>query len=228
MGRFTGFTPEALNFLQGLHANNTRDWFKENQPVFEASVKRPADAFGQAICPPLASLTGLPHKARMFRLLRDLRYSKDQRPYTARLQMAFSPLADLPESPTFLFDLQPDRLSLGFGVKAFSPVGLEEFRKRILKADGAHLAAALTGLNAEGVRLGEPELKRVPEGYPRDHPRAQLLRRKGLVIWLDFPADNVLSEDLVERVVAQYAVFMPVYSWLAGTQAYSAAPGTAR
>src|SRR5262245_55749499 len=77
---FPGFPPETMTFLADLKANNTRDWFAAHRPVYEHAFLAPAEAFTQAIAAPLEALAGRPVSAKIFRIHRDVRFSKDKSP----------------------------------------------------------------------------------------------------------------------------------------------------
>lgn len=215
---FSGFSDAAVDFLGSLKANNTREWFAANKATYQDAVKRPAEQFCAAMTAKLQALTGTAHRSKIFRIHRDLRFSKDKTPYNAHLHISFIPEGRMSSPPCWFFGLDPDRLTLGAGVFAFDKPALESFRRRIDGKDGSRLAELLSSLQREGVRIGEPELKRVPAGYPQDHQRADLLRRKGLALWMDY--DDTLpatDTDIVEICLADFARLKLVYDWLLTT-----------
>ncbi|WP_337847925.1 DUF2461 family protein [Sphingomonas sp.] len=81
----------------------------------------------------------------------------------------------------------------GAGVFTFSAPRLDRWRALVAAPEGASVAALIDRLRAEEVRFGEPELKRVPAPYAADHPRADLLRCKGLAAWIDGLASKTAS-----------------------------------
>ena len=68
----------------------------------------------------------------------------------------------------------------------FEKLTLEKFRQEVAAPQGEELAAMLDEFEAQGARLGKPDLKRVPAPFDKDHPRAELLKYKGLTVWRDF------------------------------------------
>lgn len=195
---FSGFTKDTLTFLSDLAANNDRDWFAANKAAYESAVKRPAGLFCDVMRENLEALTNEPLKAKVFRIHRDVRFSKDKTPYNAHLHISFAPAHGAAAPPAWMWGLSPDYFSIGCGVFALDKDTLERFREQAAGPDGAALAGLLRSLVEGGVRIDEPELKRVPAGFPKDHPRADLLRRKGLTAWIDFdgPA-QALGPDMV-------------------------------
>lgn len=209
---FFAFPEDSVTFLRGLKANNTKAWFAENKAVYEGAVKRPAEAFCRATADRLTALTGAAHTAKVYRLHRDLRFSKDPTPYNAHLHISFT----RDGGPAWLFGLEPERVVLGVGVMVFDKPALDTYRQRVDGPDGAVLATAVEQLRADGIRIGEPELKRVPAGYDPAHPRADLLRRKGLSAWTDFSDPLVATRpDWLDTCLAGFGQLRPVYDWLA-------------
>lgn len=177
---------DTVDFLGRLGANNDRQWFEAHRADYETHVKRPGEAFAQALASQLDAATGEAHEYRIFRIHRDVRFSKDKRPYNAHLHISFSPEGGCKEGgPAWMFGLDPGGLTLGAGIFAFSAPRLDNWRALVAAPEGASVAELIDGLHAEKVRVGKPELKRVPAPYPADHPRADLLRRKGLTAWID-------------------------------------------
>ena len=117
---------------------------------------------------------------------RDVRFSKDKAPYNAHLHVSLSRKgAGQDGGPAWMVGLDPDGLVLGVGIFAFTPAQLDRWRTLCAGAEGASVAGLLGQLEEQDVRIAEPELKRVPAPYEADHPRAALLRRKGLTAWID-------------------------------------------
>jgi len=212
---FLGF-PETMGFLRELRANNDRSWFNAHKADYERAYKAPAEAFAAEIRPRLEALAGVPLGAKIFRIHRDVRFSKDKSPYNTHLHLGFQ-ATRIPGEPRrrggFYFGLEPDILSLGVGAFDFGPADLERYRKAVANdVEGEELAALLTRLQP---RQYEPDLKRVPAPYAADHPRGELLRRKGLNVWRDIDdAALIASPDLVDAVMAELEALDAVNLWL--------------
>jgi uncharacterized protein (TIGR02453 family) len=209
---------ESIAFLQGLEANNTRAWFDDNREFYERALKRPAERFSARMTERLAALTGTPHGAKIFRIHRDVRFSKDKTPYNPHLHIAFFRDGGSPRGPSWFFGLHPDHLVLGAGVMAFDGRALDRYRARVAGPHGAALAKVLAGHEREGARISGPDLKRVPAGFDARHPRADLLRRKGLAVWIDRPDPRLATgPEAAERCVDVFMRLRPVHDWLAET-----------
>lgn len=205
-------SPETLAFLKALKANNTREWFAANKADYEAHLKAPAAHFADQMAAALGALTGQAHSSKIFRIHRDVRFSKDKTPYNAHLHIAFTPTGQSGQPPMWFFGLSPGGLSLGCGVFQYDKAALTDFRAAMAGQAGADLIALTAKLRAEGVRLGDPALKRVPAGYDKDHPNAEALRRKGFAAWRDLPDPAfALQPDLAVRVTDLLRPLMPVF-----------------
>ena len=212
---FPGFPAETLDFLSDLKANNNRQWFADNKDVYERAVKQPADRFCAAMVGRLEALTGTTHASRIYRLHRDLRFAKDKTPYNAHLHIAFTPEGANSSPPCWFFGLEPGRLTLGAGVFAFDKPALEHFRECVAGPAGAELSRRLKEIGDNGARIGKPDLARVPAGHPKDHPHADLLRRKGLTAWIDIdPPDTATRGDFMDGCLGRFAQLKPLVDWL--------------
>ncbi|MCV3270733.1 DUF2461 domain-containing protein [Roseobacter sinensis] len=215
MTAFDHFSPAALTFLRDLKANNRRDWFQANKPVYEAEIRDPAKHFGVAMSAALEALTGAPHLPKIYRINRDIRFSKDKTPYNTHLHLSFAPQPATANTPMWFFGLNTEKLSLGCGVFQFDKPGLAAFRARVSGTAGAQLIDLTARLAGKGVRVSPPELKRVPPGFDAAHPHSEVLRRKGFAAWIDLPDTRfVTAPGLVKRTTQALERLHPVFDIL--------------
>lgn len=214
------FPQETIKFLTDLRANNNRDWFAANKPVYEHALKNPAVAFCNLMVPELDALSGQQHSSKVFRIFRDVRFSKDKTPYKAHIHISFYRENTQPGPPGWFFGLDPDRLVIGAGIFAFDKADLETYRDRVAGPDGTKLAALLGRLTKKGIRMEDPELKRVPRGFDADHRHADLLRRKGLTLWWELGNAKLASKPtLVADCRSAFRTLKPLVDWLAAEKA---------
>ncbi len=212
---FDGFSNEAVGFLKDLKGNNNRDWFAENKKVYEQEIKAPAKMFCEDMAAALEKLTGTPHGSKVFRINRDIRFSKDKTPYNAHLHISFIPQAADTHPPHWFFGLDPTSLTIGVGNFVFEKQQLVDYRERVAGEDGAPLAKTLAKLEKGGARLGKIDLKRVPSPYEQGHPQAELLKRKGLSVWIDFKGTDVATDkNVIKTCTANFKKLKPVFDWL--------------
>jgi uncharacterized protein (TIGR02453 family) len=209
------FPPDTVQFLRELADNNNREWFTENKSRYDLMVKRPAADFCDHMVPALEDLTGLPHASKVFRVHRDVRFSKDKTPYKAYLHMLFQP-KDVDNAPKWFFGLEPDKLILGTGVFEFEKAALETYRRRVTGDDGKALGKQLDKMRKAGMRIREPELKRIPRGYSAEHTYTDLLCHKGLTAWRDHPGgpEAASQDNIIKTTTANLKSLRPLFSWL--------------
>lgn len=208
------FTPQAVTFLNALKANNNRDWFADHKGDYDTYVKDASVAFCRLMVDALDGLTGATHQSKVFRIYRDVRFAKDKTPYKPYQHILFAAGDHRQTSSAWFFGLEPDRLVLGAGKFTFEGEGLLRYREAVAGPGGIELAQIVDGLREQGARLNEPQLKRVPSGYDKDHPRADLLRRKGLALWIDLDVALASEGDLVARCLAEFERLRPLVEWL--------------
>lgn len=185
---------DARHFLGKLAQNNSRDWFNDHKPDYEAGLKAPALALLDSVAADLHRSIGSPVTAKLWRPHRDVRFSKDKTPYHLHLHMGWSSQTDGGQPLGWFFGISPDYVTAGAGVMGFDKPGLEAWRKAVDGAAGAALERRITALLAQGMRIDDPELKRVPAPYDKQHPRGGLLRRKGVVLWSDWPSGPTAAQ----------------------------------
>lgn len=217
---FTGFTREAIDFLAELAANNDRAWFQPRKADYERLVKRPLEG----LCVALAErfhergipLVSDPAKSP-FRIYRDTRFSKDKSPYKPYASANF-PWAD--GGPGGYFHLQPGEVYVGGGMWHPEPARLAALRARIANESAeVHKAIDDPAFVATFGDVHGDSLKRVPPGYPQDHPDAALLKLKDFTFGRRLSDDEALSADLPDIVADALADAVPVLRLLASVRA---------
>jgi uncharacterized protein (TIGR02453 family) len=216
---FAGFTPDAVHFLSELQANNTRDWFQPRRERFRQALETPGAQAMESLRAGLSRAWGSPLEGKVFRVHRDVRFSRDKSPYNAHLRMSFGLSrceGSREDHPYWFFSLEPTTLILGLGVHAFGPAGLAAWRTAVADGpSGQRLQTILDSLEAAGATRTAPELKRVPAGFPPDHARAELLRCKGMALWqeLAHPAD-LFGPEVIPYCLDVWKALAPLQEWL--------------
>lgn len=202
------FSAETIRFLNDLTVHNDRTWFQSQKPRYEAHVKTASKTFSNAFEELLSDHYGASVTAKIYRISRDLRFAKDKTPYNTHIHLSF---LDPEAGAAWMVGLETDRLVLGYGALIFDSARLEHWRERVSGPSGKRLHDIVHSLKA---RLDPPELKRVPSPYSANHPAADLLRRKGFVVWLnDMPIEAAFGEDAPTRLLEKLATLEPVRAW---------------
>ena len=211
MSGFAGFPADTVRFLNDLKANSNREWFQANKARYEAAVKDPAASFVAAMKFRLQAETDDLHSAKIFRINRDIRFSKDKTPYNSHLHILFRREGG---RCALFFGLQTSGLVLGGGMMRFDKGQLAAYRDAVHGKAGENLDRILSDLIAAGGRLNDPPLKRVPKPFEQDHPRGALLRRKGCAIWHDMPDLNIVHDpDFANLCAEQFSRFSELCRW---------------
>ncbi|CUH67643.1 hypothetical protein TG4357_03123 [Thalassovita gelatinovora] len=207
---FATLVSDARAFLGELKANNSRDWFTAHKDRYDRDLKAPSLALLDVVAADLQRQTGKPVETKLFRPQRDIRFSKDKTPYKTHLHMMWT-VGDGLGKTAFFFGIEPDRTLLGGGAMGFDKDRLAAFRKRAEGPKGADLMRLMTEMQAHGIRFSDPELKRVPQPYPADHPRGDLLRRKSFTFWKALSDD---SGNPAKALRLGFAEVKPAQDWL--------------
>ncbi|WP_299860672.1 DUF2461 domain-containing protein [uncultured Roseobacter sp.] len=215
MPRFDHFSKDALGFLTDLKSNNSRDWFNQQRKTYEVEVREPTKEFACHMSDALGQFTGQTHDAKIYRINRDIRFSKDKTPYNTHIHISFAPQSDQANPPMWFFGLSPEKLSLGCGVFQYDKEVLTRFRAAMAGPQGAALIRLAEEMEAQGMRVSTPDLKRVPPGFDSAHPHGEALRRKGFSGWKDIEDPGfVTTPDLTSRTVQQMRSLRPIYDLL--------------
>lgn len=161
----TWFSDETLSFLRDLSQNNNRVWFQENKPRYEAHIKDAAAQFADALNQRLAATYATGVTSRIFRMQRDLRFSKDKTPYNTHIHIGF---ADSQTGASWMVGLQTEHLVVGFGIFAFAHDELDLWREAVAGPQGEILQVLHAQATSDGLRISDPELKRVPMAWNAD------------------------------------------------------------
>jgi uncharacterized protein (TIGR02453 family) len=229
---FAGFSPDAIDFLAELAQNNDRAWFQPRKADYERLLKEPMEqlcvALGESFRANGIPLSADPARSP-FRIYRDVRFSKDKRPYKTAVAASFGWSGDGNETPGRshadnvhasggYFHLQPGEIYVGGGVWHPEPSWLKGFRDRIVDDRDGFLAIVEAPAFAEMFgSIGDDgeSLKRVPTGYPPDHPAADLLRKKNVTFGRRLSDAEATSPDLPSVITESFAVGTPLLRYLA-------------
>jgi uncharacterized protein (TIGR02453 family) len=202
---FTGFTEEALDFYRRLEVDNSKAFWQANRATYVTAVREP-----------MAALTGELADLGPFHLFRphnDLRFSKQRPPYKTH-QGAY---VESEGGAGYYVQLSASGLMLAAGYYAMAPDQLTRFRDAVGDdRTGSEVATIAADLRRRHYTIGAiAELATAPRGWPRDHPRIDLLRRKGLMASMDVGAPAwIRSRGAVRRIRAVWDGTAGLCAWL--------------
>ena len=167
----------------------------------------------------LAELAGEFGEGKIFRPFRDVRFSKDKSPYKTAIG------ATLERGGYVQFSAHG--LAAGSGYYVMMPDQLEQYRRAVDDdKSGAALEGLVGALRKAGIDVAAHDtLKTAPKGYPKDHPRIELLRHKGLIAWKQWPVAAWMgTAKAKQRVVDFLHAARPLHDWLDTNVGPSAMP----
>jgi uncharacterized protein (TIGR02453 family) len=201
---FRGWPEDAQRFFIGLELDNSKRFFDANRTVYEERVKGPMVAL-------IESLEDDYGPGKVFRPNRDIRFSKDKSPYKTNI----AGYAGMGGNGGYI-SLDARGLTVASGRYEFTPEQLTKYRKKVAAdSTGAPLAAMVARLEKAGYEIGGEELKRVPAGWPQDHPRERLLRRKLLYVYRNFGLKPWLGSAAARKqIVKVFTDAQPLNDWM--------------
>ncbi len=200
---FAGWPVEAIEFFEGLTADNSKPYWQEHKGVYETCVRAPMDALLTELEPEFGA-------GKVFRPYRDVRFSADKSPYKTAIAATL-------DSGGYLH-LSAETFGVGSGLYRPEPDQLDRYRRAVSDGrSGAALVKIVAAARAAKLEVhGHEELKTAPRGYPKEHPRIDLLRQKGLIAWREWPVGAWLDTSAPKRRVAEFLhASEPLRAWLA-------------
>lgn len=197
---FSGIPDDALEFYEGLEADNSKAYWSDHKHVYESSVREPL----QALC---AELSGEFGEVYFFRPYRDVRFSKDKSPYKNHQGATVG---------HHYLHIGASGLFVAVGYHHMAPDQITRFREAVdHDRTGSELATLVDDLRGDDYVVGGDQLKTRPRGYPADHPRLELLRHRSLAGWREFGAPDWLpTPKAASHVAAAWRGLAPLQSWL--------------
>jgi uncharacterized protein (TIGR02453 family) len=199
---FQGWPAEALEFYEGLEAENSKDYWTSHKDVYERCVREPMAALLEELAPRYG-------EAKIFRPYRDVRFSADKSPYKTHIGAIL-------ESGGYV-QLSADGLAAGRGRYQMTPDQLARYRAAVAEEKpGKELESVIAKLAKADIEIMSHDLlKSAPRGYPKDHPRIDLLRHKSLVAWRQWPVEPWLGTPEAKRqVVGFLKATEPLGDWV--------------
>jgi uncharacterized protein (TIGR02453 family) len=219
--KFRGFDRAAPQFWHELAAEMSRDWFTANRTRYETLWRLPMVALVEHVARRLAPVYR-PLRLDppgLLRIHRDLRFSHDRTPYkthiTAVIRPAGAPIAHVGNAALYL-EIGLDGEYAGVGCYQFDGDRMGRWRRAVTGAPGAALLTILGRLRRTGYTISEhDDYRRMPKGFAPDHPRAALLRKRGLACAFPaIPAGLLHQPALADWLFRHCRATAPLVIWL--------------
>ncbi len=195
----------ANDFYVGLESDNSKAFWSANKAVYDESVRAPMEALSAEVEDEFGPL-------HVFRPYRDVRFSKDKTPY----KTAIGAVTEGEGGESYYVQFSAEGLFVGSGYYMMARDQLDRFLRAVADDHtGTPLVAIVDNLRAAGYEIGGTALKTAPRGYPKDHPRVELLRHKGLFVGKTCPSGRWLStRATLGRITGIWRDASPANAWL--------------
>jgi uncharacterized protein (TIGR02453 family) len=222
---FDGFPKEGLQFLDDLAENNNKEWFDNHKQNYLDYVVSPAQEFIETmgdqlryIAPHIQYDTRTNGQGSMMRIYRDIRFSPDKTPYKTWVGIRFwEGAGKAKDNPGYFLWLDSSGAGLHAGMHGFDKPMLSAYREAVLDDQlGPELETVIETVSSAGeYEVGGEHYKRVPRGFDKDHPRANLLRYNSLYVSSPRIEPSILSSPNLNMVVMDHCEKMaPIQRWL--------------
>jgi uncharacterized protein (TIGR02453 family) len=220
MSKVLSFPYNTQRFLKQLAKNNSKEWFEKNRIAFNNDFLQPAVQFvvdiGEKLQTIVPEIMAVPKVDKsIFRLHRDIRFSKDKSPFKTNLGILLWEGKEKKQSPGFYFHIEPKLFFLGSGTYMLENEKLKIFRNAVYSQEsGKELNDAVKKvLRNKKYQLGGKFFKRVPKGFDPEYPYAEYLLHNGFYVYYE----STDFSELKNPVVLSFKIFkdmLPVHQWL--------------
>ena len=198
----------TLTFLKDLKANNNRDWFDVNRKTYEACRKDFIELVGQVIegiAEFESDLSGIDPKKCIFRINRDIRFSKDKTPYKTNFGALMGANGKKTDGVGFYLHISPGQTFAGGGMYMPAADKLAAIRQEI-DYNPETLEQLINSNNFKNTfgKIQGNQLKTAPKGYPKDHKNIELLRYKSFYVVKEYGDKEIKSDSFLEELLSTY------------------------
>ncbi|MDA8644403.1 DUF2461 domain-containing protein [Flavobacteriaceae bacterium] len=204
--------PDVLTFYKELEKNNTREWFEPQKSRFkglEAEIKQYAEEIKQGL-----SETDEIDRAKLFRIYRDVRFSKNKTPFKTHFGISFHRKKPHLRGGYYLHIAPGDSfIATGF----WNPDKDDLFRiRKEMEVDAAELREVMADaeLQAHWGGLQGDEVKTAPKGFSKEHADIDLIRKKQYLFMKKFTDKEVLSADFQKQILFHFKAIRPFFDYM--------------
>lgn len=203
----------VFTFLKKIKENNNREWFAAHKSEYDSIVKENKVFFDQIFSElnKQDSLNGV----HIFRIYKDVRFSKDKSPYKTNLGAGYSRTKPMLRGGYYIH-LEPDNSYVGGGFWAPNSADLLRIRKEfeIDTTEIEKITSDATFLKYFGVLKGDDGVKTAPKGFDKNHPAIHLIKKKQFVVLRKFTDKEVISDDFQQEVLATFLAMRPFFDYM--------------
>jgi len=212
------FNKAYSNFFKELSANNNKEWFDDNRKIYENEVKDPFKRLVQDIIDQIPALDqdiAMAPKDAIFRINRDIRFSKDKTPYNTVMKAGFAKGGRKSSYAGYYLGIDADHIHVGGGVFGVEKEALSQIRDHIASNTDQFikLTSGKDFLNNFGKVMGE-QIKRIPPAYQEAHGKTTLIANKQFYYMAKLDAKLIQSDELLGIVMEHFGMITPLNQFL--------------
>lgn len=217
---FANFPAGTLKFLKGLRANNTKKWFEAHRAEYDEFYVEAGKSFVEAVGAKLVKLAPQVKadpriNGSIYRINRDIRFSKDKQPYKDHLDFSFWEGDKKASASSLFFRVSPAGVFVGAGFHQSCGAQLKAFREAVADSDsGEGLARVAKKIRRSGHELQGKHYKRFPRDFPSDGPAAEFLLHDGLYVLHEDKPETATKKGIVDLCIKHWRSAMPLHRWL--------------
>jgi len=202
----------TIKFLKDVEKNNNREWFNAHKAQYETALEN-VNQFKDEVVKGL-NKKDMIEEGKVFRIYRDVRFSKDKAPYKNNLGIAFKRATKARRGGYYLH-LEPGKSLVAGGFWAPEPADLKRIREEFAHDDKTirKITSQKKFIQYFGTLEGD-ELKTAPPGYDRDHPAIDLIRKKQYLVTRKFSDKEVTSPDFLKEVIQTFEAMRPYLDYM--------------
>lgn len=207
----------VLAFARALRSHNDRDWFLAHRAEYD-TARACFETFVEAMIEALRAPEKLGHLSPadcIFRIHRDVRFSKDKTPYKPLMSAYVAPGGRKATRLGYYLHVEPGNSFVGGGLHQPEPAQIAAFRDAIV-ADARPFTRIISSaaFSKRFDRVRGEQLKTAPRGYPKDHPEIELLRLTSVTAMQPFTDDQVAAPGFLRATLASCEALKPFLTYL--------------
>ena len=216
------FTKDTIKYFSRLKRNNNRRWYDAHREELEQNVMEPARIFimhmGDCLRQIAPDIQAIPQIDKsIFRLHRDVRFSKNKAPYKTNLGIfLWEGPAKKMECSGFYLGIEPKLFFVGLGMYMFTPDQIKKFRETVYDtANAEELNKIIKNLKKKGYKINNTHFKKVPRGFEKEYKYADLLKYNGLYAFYESDTlEELFETDQIKFLYKKFKDMLPLHKWL--------------
>jgi uncharacterized protein (TIGR02453 family) len=221
--QFNGFHKDTIKFLNQIQQNNNKIWFENHKQDYIDIIKIPSQAYinemGEHLIALVPSIKAVAKVGgSLFRIYRDIRYSKDKTPLKSKIGFLFwQGNSHRMQSASFYMHYDSVEIFYATGIRNFKPPLLKAYREYIKNSKNAKkLDDIFKNLLAKGYKIPDAHFKRYPNGFKEENEYSYLSLLNAVYAYKIFPIDNIFftNEEFIDRGYNIYEDMLDLHNWV--------------